>query len=152
MTTRVTSCSRVTRKSSDNTIWRQVYTIQQMSHLHTFTYKPHKLTCRDVHRCMYGLYMVITEYHGTKPYSSAYTWIKIYRIIQICGHTEHAWTTPTRFPTLSRTHSNIITSPPEGVARYCFHPVCLSVCVSVCVCVRPIFWYFISQLLEDISI
>ena len=29
----------------------------------------------------------------------------------------------------------IITSPPEGVARYCFHPVCL----SVCVCVRPIF-------------
>ena len=32
MTTRVTSCSRVTRKSSDNTIWRQVYTIQQMAH------------------------------------------------------------------------------------------------------------------------
>ena len=28
-----------------------------------------------------------------------------------------------------------ITSPPEGVARYCFHPVCLSVCLSVCVCV-----------------
>ena len=26
-----------------------------------------------------------------------------------------------------------ITSPPEGVARYCFHPVCLSVCVCVCV-------------------
>ena len=45
---------------------------------------------------------------------------------------------------------------PEGVARYCFHPVCLSVCLSVClcvcVCVRPIFWYFISQLLEEISI
>ena len=34
MTTRVTSCSRVTRKSSDNTIWRQLYTIQQMSHTH----------------------------------------------------------------------------------------------------------------------
>ena len=32
MTTRVTSCSRVTRKSSDNIIWRQVYTIQQMAH------------------------------------------------------------------------------------------------------------------------
>ena len=34
---------------------------------------------------------------------------------------------------------NIITSPPEGVARYCFHPVCacvcLSVCLSVCLCV-----------------
>ena len=28
-----------------------------------------------------------------------------------------------------------VTSPPEGVARYCFHPVCLSVCLSVCVCV-----------------
>ena len=50
----------------------------------------------------------------------------------------------------------LITSPPEGVARYCFHPVCLSVClcvcVCVCVCVRPIFWYFISQLLEEIWI
>ena len=47
---------------------------------------------------------------------------------------------------------------PEGVARYCFHPVCLCVCVCVCVCVclylcvRPIFWYFISRLLEEISI
>ena len=51
---------------------------------------------------------------------------------------------------------SLITSPPEGVARYCFHPVCLSVCVcvyvSVCVCVRPIFWYFIYRLLEEISI
>ena len=56
----------------------------------------------------------------------------------------------------------VITSPPERVARYCFHPVCLSVCVCVCVClsvclsvylcVRPIFWYFISRLLEEISI
>ena len=27
------------------------------------------------------------------------------------------------------------TSPPEGVARYCFHPICLSVCLSVCVSV-----------------
>ena len=48
--------------------------------------------------------------------------------------------------------------PPEGVVRYCFHPVCLcvSVCLSVCVsaymCVRPIFWYFISCLIEEISI
>ena len=47
---------------------------------------------------------------------------------------------------------HFITSPPEGVARYCFHLVCLSVCLSVCLCVRPIFWYFISQLLEEISI
>ena len=45
-------------------------------------------------------------------------------------------------------NSNIITSPPEGVARYCF--VC--VCLCVCVCVRPIVWYFISRLLEEISI
>ena len=28
---------------------------------------------------------------------------------------------------------DLITSPPEGVVRYCFHPVCLCVCVSVCV-------------------
>ena len=30
--------------------------------------------------------------------------------------------------------------------------VCLCVSVCVCVCVRPIFWYFISRLLEEISI
>ena len=30
--------------------------------------------------------------------------------------------------------------------------VCVCVCLSVCVCVRPIFWYFISRLLEEISI
>ena len=34
MATCVTSCSRVTRKSSDDTIWRQVYTIQQMSQVY----------------------------------------------------------------------------------------------------------------------
>ena len=40
---------------------------------------------------------------------------------------------------------------PKGFARYCFDPVCLSVCLSmyVCLCVRPIFWYFISRLLEE---
>ena len=27
----------------------------------------------------------------------------------------------------------IFTSPPEGVARYCFHPVCVSVCLCICV-------------------
>ena len=41
-----------------------------------------------------------------------------------------------------------ITSPPVGVARYCFQPVC----VCVCLCVLPIFWYFISRLLEELSI
>ena len=39
---------------------------------------------------------------------------------------------------------------------YCFHPVCLCICLcvwlSVCLCVRPISWYFISRLLEEISI
>ena len=46
----------------------------------------------------------------------------------------------------------IITSPPEGVARYCFHPVCLCVGLSVYLCVRPIFWYDIYRLLAEISI
>ena len=36
---------------------------------------------------------------------------------------------------LSFTTLSIITSPPEGVARYCFHPVCVSVCLSVCLSV-----------------
>ena len=45
---------------------------------------------------------------------------------------------------------------PGGGCEVLFSPglsVCLSVCVCVCVCVcvRPIFWYFISQLLEEIS-
>ena len=58
--------------------------------------------------------------------------------------------------TINKSYYLFITLPPEGVARYCFHPVCLSVCLCiclcVCVCVRPIFWYFISRLLEKISI
>ena len=39
-------------------------------------------------------------------------------------------------------NANVITSPPEGVARYCFHPVCLSVCLSVCVCICVSGLYF----------
>ena len=38
--------------------------------------------------------------------------------------------------------SEIFTSPPEGVARYCFHPVCLSVCVCVCLCICVSGQYF----------
>ena len=38
-----------------------------------------------------------------------------------------------------------ITSPPEGVARYCFHPVCLS--VSVCVCLANILVFYFSEIL-----
>ena len=47
---------------------------------------------------------------------------------------------------------------PGGGCEVLFAPglsVCVSVCLSVCVsdlCVRPIFWYFISRLLEEISI
>ena len=46
------------------------------------------------------------------------------------------------------------TSPPKGVARKIvfIRSVCLCVCLSVCLCVWPIFWYFISRLLEEISI
>ena len=49
----------------------------------------------------------------------------------------------------------LITSPPEGVARYCFHPVCLSVCLSVCLCVcvsgRYLVFYF-SAIRRDIDL
>ena len=48
---------------------------------------------------------------------------------------------------------------PGGGCEVLFSPglsVCLSVCVCVCLsvylCVRPIFWYFMSRLLEEISI
>ena len=42
---------------------------------------------------------------------------------------------PVAPPTVHGSGVWFITSPPEGVARYCFHPVCLSVCLSVCVSV-----------------
>ena len=51
-----------------------------------------------------------------------------------------------------------ITSPPEGVARYCFHPVCLSVCVSVClsvcvsVCQADILVFYFSAIERDIDL
>ena len=48
----------------------------------------------------------------------------------------------------------VITSPPEGVARYCFHPVCLCVCVSVCVAVCPanILVFYFSAIRRDIDL
>ena len=51
-----------------------------------------------------------------------------------------------------------ITSPPEGVARYCFHPVCLSVCLSVCLCVcvsvcpANILVFYFSAIRRDIDL
>ena len=44
---------------------------------------------------------------------------------------------------------------PGGGCEVLFSPglsVCVCVCLSVYLCVRPIFWYFISRLLEEISI
>ena len=54
---------------------------------------------------------------------------------------------------VSKIHS--LPRPRRGLRGIVFtRSVCLSVCVCVCVCVcvRPIFWYFISRLLEEISI
>ena len=49
---------------------------------------------------------------------------------------------------------NIITSSPEGVARYCFHPVCLSVYVCVClyVCPANILVFYFSAIRRDIDL
>ena len=47
-------------------------------------------------------------------------------------------------------HTYIITSPPEGVARYCFHPVCLSVCL--CVCPANILVIYFSAIRRDIDL
>ena len=44
----------------------------------------------------------------------------------------------------------IVTSPPEGVARYCFHPVCLCVCVSVCPANILVFYF--SAIRRDIDL
>ena len=45
---------------------------------------------------------------------------------------------------------HIITSPPKGVARYCFHPVCLSVCLSVCPANILVFYF--SAIRRDIDL
>ena len=48
---------------------------------------------------------------------------------------------------------NIVTSLPRfGPCLSVCMSVCLCVCVSVCLCVRPIFWYFIYRILEEIEI
>ena len=49
-------------------------------------------------------------------------------------------------------YTQIITSPPEGVARYCFHPVCLSVCVCLCVCPANILVFYFSAIRRDIDL
>ena len=51
-------------------------------------------------------------------------------------------------------YQDLITSPPEGVARYCFHPVCLSVCLCVCLCVCPanILVFYFSAIRRDIDL
>ena len=44
---------------------------------------------------------------------------------------------------------------PGGGCEILFSPdlsVCVCLCLCVYLCVRPIFWYFISRLLEEISI
>ena len=48
----------------------------------------------------------------------------------------------------------LITSPPEGVARYCFHTLCLSVCLCICICVCPanILVFYFSAIRRDIDL
>ena len=44
----------------------------------------------------------------------------------------------------------IITSPPEGAARYCFHPVCLCVCLSVCL--ANILVFYLPAIRRDVDL
>ena len=62
------------------------------------------------------------------------------RVVQIVQPRQPIW-----FPNVPAAFDNVLLPRPrEGVARYCFDPVCLCVCVSG--------QYFISRLLDDISI
>ena len=66
--------------------------------------------------CVYKLYM----------HSSIYSWT-IFAAFQLkLPHID--WTDIL----LSTLYNESLPRPPEGVARYCFDPVCLYVCVSVC--------------------
>ena len=78
------------------------------------------------------------------------TWIGLTSLVRVFGLTIKANT----FMFCVSCYSNIITSPPEGVARYCFHPVCLSVCLSVCVSVCPanILVFYFSAIRRDIDL
>ena len=48
----------------------------------------------------------------------------------------------------------VVTSPPNGVAMYCFDPVCLSACLSVCMSVGPanILVFYFSAIRRDIDL
>ena len=53
----------------------------------------------------------------------------------------HLWSGPA-IKKVSSPVSGIVTSPPEGVAKHCFHPVCMCVSVRVCLCVNILVLYF----------
>ena len=58
-----------------------------------------------------------------------------------------------KIETMITVDSMFLPRPRRGLRGIVFtRSVCLCVCVSVYLCVRPIFWYFISRLLEEISI
>ena len=60
----------------------------------------------------------------------------IMQLMSLCSGLLIVWTLIDRLDDVYRhCWQCLFTSPPEGVARYCFHPVCLSVCLSVCVSV-----------------
>ena len=46
----------------------------------------------------------------------------------------------------------LITSPPEGFARYCFHQVCMCVCVRLCVCPANILVLYFSAIRRYINL
>ena len=58
------------------------------------------------------------------------------------------------FTTIRQVKTNLLPRPPEGVARYCFEPVCVCVCVSVCVSVCPanILIFYFSAIRRDIDL
>ena len=77
----------------------------------------------------------IKSFLGVIPHVNM-SWIYLYMIKSFRVHcTKFAWPACGIF--LGLQVKLLITSPPEGVARYCFHPVCLCVCLSVCVYVCP---------------
>ena len=51
---------------------------------------------------------------------------------------------------LSIASIGIVTSPPQGVARYRFHLICLSVCL--CVCPANILVFYFSAIRRDIDL
>ena len=126
------------------------YILKKASICHVYLWKPLKISS-----CL-ALFILISS-HGVAAKPG--TWVAANVTGRFTARTFHSRKLAGVFGRKKRScvRVNLIfTSPPEGVARYCFHPVCLCVCVCVCVCVSVcpanILIFYFSATRRDIDL